>query len=298
MAFEKLMECVPNFSEGRNKDNIEKIADCFRGKEGVKLLDYTWDTDHNRSVFTLVGEPQPLAEAVIDAVGVAQQLIDLTKHQGEHPRMGATDVVPFIPVSNVTEEEAIALSKYVGEQLWKRYGIPVYLYEKSATQPNRQNLAEVRKGQFEGMAEKMAKPEWKCDFGEDKPHPTAGVTAVGCRPFLVAFNVNLDTSDVAIASKIAKKVRFLGGGLRFVKALGIMLEERNIAQVSMNLTDFTKTPIYSALEMVRMEAKRYGVNVIGTEIIGLVPQQALLDSVEYYLQVENFTSKQVLENNL
>jgi len=298
MAFEKLMECVPNFSEGRNRDNIEKIADCFRGKDGVKLLDYTWDSDHNRSVFTLVGEPQPLAEAVIDAVGVAQQLIDLTKHQGEHPRMGATDVVPFIPVNNVTEEEAIALSKYVGEQLWTRYGIPVYLYEKSASQPNRQNLAEIRKGQFEGMVEKMAKPEWKCDFGEDKPHPTAGVTAVGCRPFLVAFNVNLDTSDVSIASKIAKKVRFLGGGLRFVKALGIMLEERNIAQVSMNLTDFTKTPIYSALEMVRMEAKRYGVNVIGTEIIGLVPQQALLDSVEYYLQVENFTSKQVLENNL
>lgn len=298
MAFEKLMECVPNFSEGRNRDNIEKIADCFRSKDGVKLLDYTWDSDHNRSVFTLVGEPQPLAEAVIDAVGVAQQLIDLTKHQGEHPRMGATDVVPFIPVNNVTEEEAIALSKYVGEQLWTRYGIPVYLYEKSASQPNRQNLAEIRKGQFEGMVEKMAKPEWKCDFGEDKPHPTAGVTAVGCRPFLVAFNVNLDTSDVSIASKIAKKVRFLGGGLRFVKALGIMLEERNIAQVSMNLTDFTKTPIYSALEMVRMEAKRYGVNVIGTEIIGLVPQQALLDSVEYYLQVENFTSKQVLENNL
>ncbi|MBR5250392.1 MAG: glutamate formimidoyltransferase [Clostridia bacterium] len=298
MTFEKLMECVPNFSEGRNQQTLEKIADCFRGKTGVKLLDYTFDADHNRSVFTVVGEPDHLAEAVINAVGVAQQNIDLTKHQGEHPRMGATDVVPFIPINNVTEQDAIELSKYVGKELWTRYGIPVYLYEKSATQPNRQNLADVRRGQFEGMVEKMQKPEWKCDFGEDKPHPTAGVTAVGCRPFLVAFNVNLDTSDVEIASKIAKKVRFVGGGLRFVKALGIMLEGRNIAQVSMNLTDFTKTPIYSALEMVRMEAKRYGVNVIGTEIIGLVPQQALLDSVEYYLQVENFSSKQVLENNL
>ena len=298
MAFEKLMECVPNFSEGRNKENIEKIADCFRCKDGVKLLDYSSNGDHNRSVFTVVGEPQPLAEAVLCAVGVAKDLIDLTKHQGEHPRMGATDVVPFIPIKNVTEEDAIELSKYVGQQMWERFGIPVYLYEKSASAPNRQNLADVRRGQFEGMAEKMTKPEWTCDFGETQPHPTAGVTAVGCRPFLVAFNVNLDTSDVALATKIAKKVRFLGGGLRFVKALGIMLEERNIAQVSMNLTDFSKTPIYTALEMVRMEAKRYGVNVIGTEIIGLVPQQALLDSVEYYLQVENFNYNQVLENNL
>ena len=298
MAFEKLMECVPNFSEGRNKENIEKIADCFRCKEGVKLLDYSADSAHNRSVFTVVGEPQPLAEAVLAAVGKAKELIDLTQHHGEHPRMGATDVVPFIPIKNVTEEDAIALSKYVGQQMWERFGIPVYLYEKSASQPNRQNLADVRRGQFEGMAEKMTKPEWKCDFGEDKPHPTAGVTAVGCRPFLVAFNVNLDTSNVELASKIAKKVRFLGGGLRFVKALGIMLEDRNIAQVSMNLTDFSRTPIYMALETVRMEAKRYGVNVIGTEIIGLVPQQALLDSVEYYLQVENFNYNQVLENNL
>lgn len=298
MAFEKIMECVPNFSEGRNKENIEKIADCFRCKEGVKLLDYSFNGDHNRSVFTVVGEPQPLAEAVLCAVGTAKELIDLTKHQGEHPRMGATDVVPFIPIKNVTDEEAIELSKYVGQQMWERFGIPVYLYEKSASAPNRQNLADVRRGQFEGMAEKMTKPEWKCDFGETQPHPTAGVTAVGCRPFLVAFNVNLDTSDLALATKIAKKVRFLGGGLRFVKALGIMLEERNIAQVSMNLTDFSKTPIYTALEMVRMEAKRYGVNVIGTEIIGLVPQQALLDSIEYYLQVENFNYNQVLENNL
>lgn len=298
MAFEKLMECVPNFSEGRNKDAIEKIADCFRGKDGVKLLDYSANEDHNRSVFTVVGEPDALKSAVLAAVGTAQKLIDLTKHTGEHPRMGATDVVPFIPIKNVTEADAVALSKEVGEEMWKKYGIPVYLYEKSASAPNRQNLAEIRKGQFEGMAQKMKQPEWKPDFGGDAPHPTAGVTAVGCRMFLVAFNVNLDTSDVEIASKIAKRVRFIGGGLRYVKALGIKLEQRNIAQVSMNLTDFTRTPIYMALETVRMEARRYGVNVIGTEVIGLVPQQALADCAEYYLQIEDFKSNQVLENNL
>ncbi len=298
MAYDKIIECVPNFSEGRDQKKIEQIVECFRGKEGVKLLDYSSNADHNRTVVTVAGDPKLLAEAVLCAIGKAQQLIDLNQHKGEHPRMGATDVVPFIPIKNVTEQEAIDLSKYVGLEMWKRFNIPVFLYEKSASAPKRQNLADVRRGQFEGMKEKMLLPDWTPDFGENHPHETAGVTAVGCRMFLVAFNVNLDTPDVELASKIAKRVRFVGGGLRFVKALGIMLDERNIAQVSMNLTDYTRTPVYMAMEMVRMEAKRFGVNVIGSEIIGLVPQQALIDCAEYYLQIEDFKHNQILENNI
>ncbi|MBS7304643.1 MAG: glutamate formimidoyltransferase [Eubacteriales bacterium] len=297
MSFEKIVECVPNFSEGRNGKVIEKIADAFR-VDGVKLLDYSADVDHNRSVFTVVGEPTELAEAVINAVGVAKDNIDLTKQSGEHPRIGAADVVPFVPIKNVSVEETVELSKFVGQQIATRHGVPVYLYEKSATAANRVNLADIRKGQFEGLSEKMKAEEWKPDFGNSEPHPTAGATVVGCRPFLVAFNVNLDTPDVEIATKIARRVRFINGGLRFVKALGVKLNSRNVAQVTMNLTDYTKTPVYAAFETVRMEARRYGVNVIGTEIIGLIPQQALLDCVEYYLQIENFSSDKVLENNL
>lgn len=297
MSFDKIVECVPNFSEGRNGKVIEKIADAFR-VDGVKLLDYSADVDHNRSVFTVAGEPTELAEAVINAVGVAKDNIDLTKQSGEHPRIGAADVVPFVPIKNVSVEETVELSKFVGQQIATRHGVPVYLYEKSATAANRVNLADIRKGQFEGLSEKMKAEEWKPDFGNSEPHPTAGATVVGCRPFLVAFNVNLDTPDVEIATKIARRVRFINGGLRFVKALGVKLNSRNVAQVTMNLTDYTKTPVYAAFETVRMEARRYGVNVIGTEIIGLIPQQALLDCVEYYLQIENFSSDKVLENNL
>lgn len=297
MSFEKIVECVPNFSEGRNGKVIEKIADAFR-VDGVKLLDYSADVDHNRSVFTVAGEPTELAEAVINAVGVAKDNIDLTRQSGEHPRIGAADVVPFVPIKNVSVEETVELSKFVGQQIATRHGVPVYLYEKSATAANRVNLADIRKGQFEGLSEKMKAEEWKPDFGNSEPHPTAGATVVGCRPFLVAFNVNLDTPDVEIATKIARRVRFINGGLRFVKALGVKLNSRNVAQVTMNLTDYTKTPVYAAFETVRMEARRYGVNVIGTEIIGLIPQQALLDCVEYYLQIENFSSDKVLENNL
>lgn len=297
MSFEKIVECVPNFSEGRNGKVIEKIADAFR-VDGVKLLDYSADVDHNRSVFTVAGEPTELAEAVINAVGVAKDNIDLTKQSGEHPRIGAADVVPFVPIKNVSVEETVELSRFVGQQIATRHGVPVYLYEKSATAANRVNLADIRKGQFEGLSEKMKAEEWKPDFGNSEPHPTAGATVVGCRPFLVAFNVNLDTPDEEIATKIARRVRFINGGLRFVKALGVKLNSRNVAQVTMNLTDYTKTPVYAAFETVRMEARRYGVNVIGTEIIGLIPQQALLDCVEYYLQIENFSSDKVLENNL
>ena len=292
-----IMECVPNFSEGRDLAKVEKIVDAFRGKEGVKLLDYSSDKDHNRTVVTVIGEIEPLGDAVVEAIGIAAQLIDLTHHQGEHPRMGAADVVPFIPIKNCTVQEADALAKRVGKEVAERFQIPSFLYEKSATAPHRENLAAIRKGQFEGMFEKMKQPEWKPDFGPDAPHPTAGVFAVGARMPLVAFNVNLDTPNLQIAKDIAARVRHSSGGYAFIKALGVMLEERHIAQVSMNLTDYTHTAVYRAYEAVKMEARRYGVNVVGTEIIGMVPMAALIDCAEYYLQVENFSMKQVLENN-
>lgn len=292
-----IMECVPNFSEGRDLAKVEKIVDAFRGKEGVKLLDYSSDKDHNRTVVTVIGEIEPLGDAVIEAIGIAAQIIDLTHHQGEHPRMGAADVVPFIPIKNCTVQEADALAKRVGKEVAYRFHVPSFLYEKSATAPHRENLAAIRKGQFEGMFEKMKQPEWKPDFGPDAPHPTAGVFAVGARMPLVAFNVNLDTPNLQIAKDIAARVRHSSGGYAFIKALGVMLEERHIAQVSMNLTDYTHTAVYRAYEAVKMEARRYGVNVVGTEIIGMVPMAALIDCAEYYLQVENFSMKQVLENN-
>lgn len=292
-----IMECVPNFSEGRDLSKVERIVDAFRGKEGVKLLDYSSDKDHNRTVVTVIGEIEPLGDAVVEAIGIAAQLIDLTRHQGEHPRMGAADVVPFIPIKNCTVQEADALAKRVGKEAAERFQIPSFLYEKSATAPHRENLAAIRKGQFEGMFEKMKLPEWKPDFGPDAPHPTAGVFAVGARMPLVAFNVNLDTANLQIAKDIAARVRHSSGGYAFIKALGVMLEERRIAQVSMNLTDYTHTAVYRAYEAVKMEARRYGVNVVGTEIIGMVPMASLIDCAEYYLQVENFSLKQVLENN-
>lgn len=297
-TWNKIVECVPNFSEGRDKQKIEKIVDAFRGKNGVKLLDYSNDEDHNRLVVTMVGEPEALKNAVLEAVGIAVELIDLNKHEGQHPRMGAVDVIPFIPIRNVTEEEAIELSKEVGKEVAERYEIPVFLYEKSATSPDRQNLAKIRKGEFEGMEEKIKLPEWAPDFGPAKRHPTAGTVAVGARMPLVAYNVNLNTDNLEIATAIAKKVRHIGGGLRFCKAMGVALEERHITQVSMNLTDYTRTAIYRAHELIRIEAKRYGVSVIGAEIIGLVPMEALVDTASYYLGLEGFSMEQVLESRI
>lgn len=292
------MECVPNFSEGRDKQIVEKIVDCFRGKENVKLLDYSSDADHNRSVVTVVGEPEALKAAVIEAIGKAVELIDMTQHQGQHPRMGAVDVVPFIPIKGVTVDDAIALSKEVAEEVAKKYNLPVFLYEKSASAPHRENLAVIRKGEFEGMAEKIKQPEWKPDFGPAERHATAGTVAIGARMPLVAYNVNLGTDNLEIATAIAKKVRFVGGGLRFCKGMGVALEERGITQVSMNLTDYTKTAIYRAHELVRVEANRYGVPIVGAEIIGLVPMEALVDTAAYYLGLENFLMSQVLEAKL
>ncbi len=294
----QILECVPNFSEGRDLSVIEKLCDCFRGKPGVRLLDYTWDHDHNRCVLTIIGEPEPLRDAVVESIGRAVELIDMTKHQGQHPRMGCVDVVPFIPIRNTTVGDADRIAKETAQLASQRFGQPFFLYEKSATAPHRANLADVRKGQFEGMAEKMKDPMWRPDYGPATIHPTGGVTAIGARMPLIAYNINLDTPNVEIASAIAKTIRNLNGGFRYCKAMGVHLEDRNLAQVSMNLTDFTQSAMYRVFETVKMEARRYGVNVLGSEIVGLVPQQALLDCAAYYLQLEGFNGDQVLENRL
>ena len=292
------MECVPNFSEGRDLEKIEKIVSSFRAKEGVKLLDYSNDEDHNRLVVTVVGQPEALRDAVIEAAGKAVELIDLNKHEGQHPRMGAIDVVPFIPIKGVGMEDAIALSKEVGQQIAERYQLPVFLYEKSASAPHRENLAAIRKGEFEGMAEKIKQPEWTPDFGPAERHATAGTVAVGARMPLVAYNINLDTPSLEIAHAIAKKIRFIGGGLRFCKAMGVELKDRGITQVSINMTDYTRTALYRAFELVRIEARRYGVTIVGSEIIGLVPMEALIDTASYYLGLEGFSMDQVLESRI
>ena len=259
----KIIECVPNFSEGRDLKKLEQILDCFRGREGVKLLDYTSEKDHNRSVVTVIGEPEPLRDAMVDAIGKAVELIDMTKHQGQHPRMGCVDVVPFIPIRNTSLEEADRVAKETAALAAEKFGQPFFLYEKSASAPHRENLADVRRGQFEGMAEKMLdQDKWKPDFGPSTIHPTGGVTAIGARTPLIAYNINLDTDNLAIADKIAKAIRHISGGFRYCKALGVMLEDRNIAQVSINLTDYTKTPVNRVFESVKMEAKSYGVNIL------------------------------------
>lgn len=295
---DRIIECVPNFSEGRDLLKVEKILDSFRAKRNVKLLDYSSDEDHNRTVVTVVGEPEELKAAIIEAIGKAVELIDLTKHEGQHPRMGAVDVVPFIPIKNVTIEQADALAKEVAMEASRLYNLPFFLYEKSAVSPHKENLADIRKGQFEGMAEKMKDSKWKPDFGPETTHPTAGVTAIGARMPLVAYNVNLSTSNLQVATDIAKKVRYISGGFRFVKALGIELEDRGIVQVSMNLTDYSKTSVYRVFETIKMEAERYGVQVVGSEIVGLVPLKALVDTADYYLRLENFNIDQVLETRI
>lgn len=295
----KIVECVPNISEGRDTQKIEAVVDVVRQSAGVTLLDYSSDASHNRTVITFLGSPEGVEEAAVRLAQRAVEIIDLTKHSGEHPRMGAVDVVPFIPIKDMTMAECVELSRRVGERIWDEARLPVFLYEEAATAPNRQNLASVRKGQFEGMAEKLLLPEWAPDFGGREPHPTGGVAAVGARTFLVAFNINLSTDDVEIASKISKIIRRSSGGLDCVKAMGVLLEERRVAQVSINMTNFNKTPLYRVVELVRAEARRYGVRVIGTELVGLSPMKALIDSAEYYLQIENFDfDKQVLENHI
>jgi len=294
----RIIECVPNFSEGRDLGKIEKIVNPFRGKDNVKLLDYKRDEDHNRVVVTVVGEPQAVKDSILEAMGIAIELIDMTKHRGQHPRMGAVDVVPFIPIKNVSMEEAVELAKEVAGEASEKYGLPIFLYEKAAADPQRENLANIRKGEFEGMAEKIKLPEWKPDYGPAEIHPTAGAAVIGARMPLVAFNVNLNTNRMDIANKIARNVRFLNGGLRYCKAIGIELKDRGMVQISMNMTDYTKTALYRAFELIRIEAARYGVTIAGSEIIGLLPMEALIDTAVYYLGVEDFSMDQILENRL
>ncbi len=294
----KIVECVPNFSEGRDLDKIEKIVEPLRGKKDVKLLNYEADKDYNRVVVTVMGEPQAVKNAVLEAIGVATKLIDLTVHEGQHSRMGATDVVPFIPIKNMTTAECVELAKEMGQAINDRFGVPVFLYESAAASPARRNLAKIRKGQFEGMKEKIKEEEWKPDFGEAKIHETAGATAVCARMPLVAYNIDLDTENVDIANKIARCIRHSNGGFRYIKAGGVKVEQRGITQVTMNITDYTQTSVYRVFESVKMEAKRYGVNVLGSEIVGLVPMEALVDSAAYYLGLYGFSMDKVIETNL
>jgi len=294
----KLVECIPNFSEGRNSALINEFADAVKATPGVMLLDFSSDASHNRTVFTFAGSPEGVMDAAFRCAKIAVEKIDLTKHIGEHPRMGAVDVIPFVPLKDVTTEECVQMSKQLGQKLWNELKLPVFLYEDSASTPQRRNLATLRKGQFEGMAEKIKKSEFAPDYGNEL-HKTAGIVACGARPPLVAFNINLSTSHLDIASKIAKIIRESSGGLKSVKSIGIMIEERNMAQISINMTNYMDTPLYRVLELVKIEAVRYGVSVIGTEIIGLVPMKALVDCADHYLMIENFDAeKQVLENYL
>ncbi|UCH77904.1 MAG: glutamate formimidoyltransferase [Candidatus Coatesbacteria bacterium] len=291
----EIIECVPNISEGANLDVVNKVADRIRAVDGVRLLNVAPDAAQNRTVFTMVGDRKSLPAAVEALFEETLKHVDLTKHKGEHPRMGAVDVVPFVPVVGATTEECVELSREVGAMIAEKFKVPVYLYEDSATSPGRKNLAKIRKGEFEGFAEKIKDPEWKPDFGPAEVHPTAGCVAVSARPFLIAFNVNLGTDRLEVAEQIANEVRFLGGGLRFVKAKGFETENPQVMQVSMNLTNYEKTPIFRVVELIRREAARHGVSIVATELIGMSPLQALLDCVAWYLQLADFKREQVLE---
>lgn len=297
----KLVECIPNFSVSQQKDPaaFQALVDTAKAAPGCTLLDVQTDGSHNRCVFTMVGAPEAMGEAAFQLCKRASEVIDLRKHQGQHPRMGATDVIPFVPQMDMTVEECVALSKDVAQRIWEELRIPSFLYEDSASTPKRKNLAACRKGQFEGMPEKLLQPEWAPDFGQRAVHPTAGITAIGARMPLIAFNVNLDTADVSIASRIAKAIRGSSGGFQYCKAIGILLEDRNIAQVSMNMVNYEGTPLYYAYEMIRVLAERYGVRILGSELVGLTPAKALVDCAEYYLKLENFHCReQVMEYHL
>ncbi len=294
----KLVECVPNFSEGRRKEVIEAIIDEAR-KFDVKILDYSPDADHNRTDVTFIGEPEEAKKAALAMSMKAVELIDMNRHRGEHPRMGAMDVVPFIPLMDTTMDECVELAKQFAAEFSEKSGVPCYLYEEAATRPDRKNLANIRRGEFEGLKEEIGKNEDKRpDFGPNHIHPTAGATAVGARFFLIAFNVNLDTDDIAIAKTIAKAVRHSSGGYRYVKAMGFEIKDRGIVQVSMNMVNYRGTPLFRVFETVKREAARYGVSILGSEIVGLIPMEALTDVADFYLQLEKFDEKQILEKRL
>ena len=293
-----IVQCVPNFSEGVDLNKIEEIVSPLRGVPGVKLLNYEADKDYNRLVVTIIGEPEAVKNAVFKSIGVAKDKIDMNNHKGQHSRFGACDVCPFIPIKDMTMEEAVNLSKELGKMVGSLYEIPVFLYEASATKPERENLATIRKGEFEGLDEKLLNPQWKPDYGPSSKHQTAGAIAIGARKPLMAYNINLDTSNIEIANKIAQSIRYSSGGYRFIKAGSVEVLEKNMTKVTMNLTDYSKTAMYRAFEAVKMEAKRYGVNVVGSEIVGLCPMEALIDTAAYYLGLENFSMDKVLESNL
>jgi glutamate formiminotransferase len=293
-----VIECVPNVSEGRRQDVIDHLANSLRAIPGLRVLDVQSDAAHNRSVFTLAGDAAALTAGIPTLFEGAIAAIDLRTHQGEHPRLGAVDVTPFIPIDGVTMADCVALAKSIGQTVAERFSLPVYLYEEASANPERKNLEDIRRGEFEGLAAKMAKPGWAPDFGPTAPHPSAGASVIGARMPLIAYNINLDTSRLDVAKKIAAAIRMSSGGLRYVKAMGIPLEERGLVQVSINLTNYEKTPIFRVFDLVKREAARYGVNVVESEIVGLVPAAALRASVEYYLQLEGFSADQVLENKL
>jgi glutamate formiminotransferase / formiminotetrahydrofolate cyclodeaminase len=295
----RLIECVPNFSEGRDLAIVDAIVAAMREVAGVYLLGRESDADHNRSVVTLAGEPEAVAEAALRGVGKATELIDLTRHSGAHPRLGATDVIPFIPIEGVTLDDCVGLAKKTGREIWERYRVPVYFYEAAAQRPERTNLENIRKGQFEGVRDELPRNSDRApDIGEPRLHATAGATVIGARKFLIAYNINLNTPDLELAKRIAKNIRFSNGGLRYVKAMGVDLRARNLAQVSINLTDFEQTPIHRVFEMVKREAERFGVAIVGSEIVGLIPKRALELTADFYLQLENFSPAQVFENKL
>jgi glutamate formiminotransferase len=291
-----IVECVPNFSEGRRREIIDQIVGALASVEGVRVLDVQSDADHNRSVVTMVGEPEAVEEAAFRGIEQAARLIDMDQHQGEHPRMGATDVVPFVPVAGVTMADCVEMACRLGERVGRKLSIPIYLYEEAASRPERRNLADVRRGEYEGLkAEIESHANRAPDFGPTRMGK-AGATAIGARPPLVAFNVYLNTDDVAIAKAIARAVRHSSGGLRYVKALGLLVEGR--AQVSMNLTNYRQTPIHRVVEMIRREAACYGMTIASSEVVGLIPNEALLDAARFYLQLDGFSPDQILENRL
>jgi glutamate formiminotransferase len=292
-----IIECVPNVSEGRRPDVVTALVDAIR-HTGVRVLDHSSDASHNRSVLTLAGEAPSLKAGILALFAAAVDAIDLRKHQGEHPRIGAVDVIPFIPIEGVTMSDCVALAKDVGRAVAEQFAVPVFLYEEASDNPARKNLEDIRRGQFEGLATKMMQSEWAPDFGPAAPHPSAGAAVIGARMPLIAYNINLNTDRLEVAKKIAGAIRQSSGGLRYVKAMGVKLDDRNLAQVSINLTNFEKTPIFRVFEMVRREAARYGVSILESEIVGLVPAAALLSAAEFYLQLERFTDAQILENKL
>src|SRR5580765_8067688 len=293
-----LIECIPNVSEGRRTDIIAAMAAAIRGIPGVRLLDHSSDPSHNRSVFTLAGDAAGVEQAVLALVERAVADVDLRTHRGEHPRLGAVDVVPFVPIEGVTVADCVALAKKTGAAIAELFRVPVYLYEEASSNPARKNLEDIRRGEFEGLAAKMATDGWAPDYGPAAPHPSAGASVIGARMPLIAYNINLATNRLDVAKKIAAAIRQSSGGYRFVKAMGIALESRGIVQVSMNLTNYEKTPIFRVFETVKREAGRYGVAILESEIVGLVPSAALTSAAEFYLQLSGFSADQVLENRL